>query len=202
MALTDTSIPMASGQLYEWDGADESIRLVSALPAGGGEPAGGASLGAGEDEDARNAVAAEGSRVFFGAEGKLYMRDLASESTLRLDLPEPSCATCGRGAAGAAFQFASADGSRVLFTDTQRLTSDAGAKGSERDLYECVITEAHGEPECELSDLTPRSETGTPRRCRVGCSAPAKTAPTSTSSRTACSKTTVCPYPAPCTGLA
>ena len=80
--------------------------------------------------------------------------------TLRLDLPQPGCpASVCKGKVDAVFQDASVDGSRVWFTDSQRLTATAG----EGDLYECAITlGASGEPVCKLSDLR-----GGERRC--GC---------------------------------
>jgi hypothetical protein len=56
---------------------------------------------------------------------------------------------------GGNFQIASPEGSRVLFTDTNRLTEDAGAKTNEPDLYECEIEIEEGKLTCTLSDLTP-----------------------------------------------
>src|SRR5581483_3204213 len=54
---------------------------------------------------------------------------------------------------GGQFQFASADGSKVFFTDSNRLTSDAGRGGA--DLYECEVVEGAAGVECALHDLTP-----------------------------------------------
>ena len=89
------------------------------------------------------------------------MRDVSAGKTLRLDLPAAGCGTCGTGSPEAVFQLASSDGSRVLFTDVQRLTTDAGAPSGKPDLYECDITESvGGEPECKLTDLTPRNAAG------------------------------------------
>ena len=176
VALTEPPLPenpathKVPPQLYEWNGAEppsRQLRLVSLLPPaeGGGPPAAGAQLGAAAGAeasgDARGAISSDGSRVFWFAGHALYMRDVATEKTLRLDLPEAACATegtCGRGTAAARFQVASSDGSRVLFTDAQRLTAGSGALGA--DLYECKISEFAGEPKCELVDLTPRSATG------------------------------------------
>jgi len=53
------------------------------------------------------------------------------------------------------FQLASRDGSRVLFTDTQRLSKDSGVVPNQADLYECVIVETAGKLGCKLADLTP-----------------------------------------------
>ena len=168
-ALTKTPLPenpathTVPRQLYEWNGAEppsRQLQLVSLLPEGeegGAPPTAGARLGSA----ARGAISGDGSRVFFSTyAGGLYMRDVPGEKTIRLDLPEAGCGTCG-GTAGAGFQFASPDGSRVLFSDGQRLTGDSGASPSKPDLYECVISEATpGAPACALADLTPRGASG------------------------------------------
>ena len=91
--------------------------------------------------------------------------------TVRLDVPEPGASKKASVAAvqfEPEFQVASSDGSKVLFTDTQRLTENAGAETSEPDLYECEIVEANaGELECRLSDLTP-SSAGEPADVQAG----------------------------------
>jgi WD40 repeat protein len=162
----------SKGDLYEWSTARpsaEKLQLVSLLPpnAEGRELPTYGSLGDGED--ARGAISDDGSRVFWAAstvnQGEhLYMRDMTSEKTLQIDLPEPECVAkheCieGRGGGGANFQIASSDGSRVFFTDGQQLTSDSSGGV---DLFECVISEVVGKPKCELSDLTPQSGSGGP----------------------------------------
>ena len=88
------------------------------------------------------------------------MRDTALGKSAQLDLAEESkgkpCNECESG--GGRFELASADGSRVLFTDAHKLTADAGAKSAahpEPDLYECRIVISAGKPSCELTDLTP-----------------------------------------------
>ena len=177
VALTETRLPENSShetpaQLYEWNAADppsKQLQLVSLLPPTkaeeekheGGAPASNASLGGGDNEDARGAISSDGSRVFWNAGSALYMRDVLDAKTLRLDLPQAGCAaegTCGTGTAGATFQLASSEGTKVFFTDAQRLTADSGARGA--DLYECEISESAGGPKCELFDLTPKSTTG------------------------------------------
>ena len=69
----------------------QQLQLVSLLPSGA--PAQEASLG-NEDKDVRNAVSADGSRVFWtglaeNAKGEsfqhLFMRDTASEKTVEVD---------------------------------------------------------------------------------------------------------------------
>ena len=177
VALTETLLPNEHAQLYEWTRAapsSQQLQLVSVLPAdeGGGAPGAGAELGDHNNVDARNAISDGGSRVFFTSNGQLYLRNNATQPqspiengkcvvpsdacTIRLDLPEAGFGAVG--VASATYQFASTDGSRVFFTDSQKLTSDSG---NEQNLYECEIKEAAaGEPECKLSDLTPRGASG------------------------------------------
>ena len=161
VALTKTAIPeeLHEPSLYEWDSPTGTLALVSLLPEGEGEkPVAGAVLGD-ENADARGAVSDDGSRVFWSAVGGLYMSEMAGgeqpTKVLRLDVPAHGCETC-TGEPNARFQIASGDGSRVWFTDTQRLTADAGAKTGDPDLYECRIVE----DACELSDLTPKGAGG------------------------------------------
>ena len=156
VALTSAALA-GTRNLYEWDSgvpSGQQLQLVSVLPEGeGGGAAPEATLGE-DNGGTRNAVSDDGSRVFFSTGGKLYMRDVALEQTVRLD------AGGKHGSAGGLFEFASSDGSLVLFMDTQRLTSDSGAGSFRPDLYECVIVEVAGKVKCELSDLTPASSVG------------------------------------------
>ncbi len=164
-----TKLPVEKG-LYEW--AAGKLQLVSVLPVseGGGAVVG--YLGNLHEKEARaGTISSDGSRVIWAAtvevagksEKHLYMSDTATgeTKTVRLDAPELKClkeGKCGGGAAEPVFQVASSDGSKVLFTDTQRLTENAGAETGEPDLYECEIGETKdGELECTLSDLTPSS---------------------------------------------
>jgi hypothetical protein len=119
----------------------------------------------GESVSARHAVSDDGSRVFFegGSEGLegLLMRDLPAGKTVKLDSPQAGCGACGSG--GGVFQIASADGSRVFFTDEQRLTENAGAEPKKPDLYVCeIVADA-----CQLTDLTPPAG-GEPASVRGG----------------------------------
>jgi hypothetical protein len=117
------------GSLYEWSGG--ALRLVSVRPGGAPAPAGSEpSLGgkmngvSGAAEDGRGAVSVDGSRVVWSeAAGKdqLYLRDVESEETVQI------------GAAGAVFESASSDDSRVFFMQ-------AG------DLYVFEVTSGAGEP--------------------------------------------------------
>jgi hypothetical protein len=148
--------------LYEWSGGQ--LQLVSVL-LGAGEPAVAGALGDLSSANARNAISADGSRIFWtgvGGSGErhLYMRDTKAGATVQVDAaqgaPEPS-------KGDAEFQLASSDGSKVFFTDEERLTaaSTAGGEASHSyDLYVCEIMEAAGKPACRLSDLTVDSNAG------------------------------------------
>jgi hypothetical protein len=135
-----------AGDIYEW--SDGGFRAVSVLPgvSNGETAAGSTSLGAGipGGGDLSRAVSATGSRVVWTASGRLYDREFtgAVPSTVQVD------ASHGPGASGGGiFSTASSDGSRVFFVDSNRLTPDATANGSE-DLYEYDVESE------ELRDLT------------------------------------------------
>jgi hypothetical protein len=169
-----TSTPGDHGGLYLWSAG--SLRLLSALPGGAPAP-GNVVIGTQElhGQDARNAVVADGSRVIWseaGGNSHLYLRYNAGEEqsqvaagdcaepqlacTIQLDAVQPGA---GAGGPQPRFQFASADGSRVFFTDTQRLTADSGGSEGHPDLYLCrIVVAPGGDLECALEDLTP--ETG------------------------------------------
>ncbi len=165
VALTATPAGEGGG-LYEWSAG--RLSLVSVLPASEakqpGEAAGTVNLGYG-DKAARHAVSDDGSRVIWEAQSNgephLYMTDTVTGKSVRLDVPQPGASGLGR--VEPVFQTAAGDGSKVYFTDTQRLTENAGAEvgseGRKRDLYECemVAEPVTGELKCELSDLTPLS---------------------------------------------
>jgi hypothetical protein len=149
VALAPGAVP---GELFEWAAGTARLSPVSVMPGPAREANAGA-LGNGNDT-ARGAISSDGSRVFWeSSSDDLYLRDTTSEQTLQLD-QSAGCGECTSGP-GAGFQFANSDGSRVFFTDTQRLTEHSGADAEKQDLYECQITEVAGGPECQLSDLTP-----------------------------------------------
>ncbi len=143
--------------LYLW--VDGTVRLVSFLPSGApvrGDLAGATQHRTAEHEAGGtvtgmapiiNAVSADGERVFFYAGGNLYLRENAGQPptaagpcseeergracTLQVD------ASRGAGnSGGGVFQYASADGSRVFFTDESRLTFPSSAATGKPDLYE------------------------------------------------------------------
>jgi hypothetical protein len=151
--------------LYEWSAGKAAGEQLQ--PFGGGATHLGLETAEGGVGDAaRNAVSSDGSRVFSSTGGHLSVSDPFTHKELVVDTPEVKCLgeeTCGKGAVDAEFQGASSDGSRVLFTDTQKLTPEGGvypeprtAAASAADLYECVIVEVAGELKCGgLVDLTP-----------------------------------------------
>ena len=174
--------PIPTRALYEWRAGapvHERLSLISVLPANAkGEeiPVAGSSFLGFESTVLHGAVSKGGSRVFWGSsEGNLYVRDVARSETLELDLPEAGCGECESG--GGRFQFASADGSRVFFTDYGKLTSDSGVSHENEhdaaDLYECeLVVPPGGHLECKLQDLTPKPASGEPAKVQgvVGAS--------------------------------
>jgi hypothetical protein len=152
-ALTPGTENTERGLLYAWHAG--ALAPVSVLP--NGEIANlhfQSFLGAG-DENMRNAVSADGRRFIWGAEpttGHLYVTDLGAEHSRTVDaaqgIAEPEE---GR----ARFQIADVTGSRVLFTDGERLTPNAQAAGnSAPDLYEAVVSESAGVLQSTLTDVT------------------------------------------------
>ncbi len=150
-------------ELYEWSAG--SLQQVSVLPSGTlpHQPVLGLATQNGHEAgfDYRNAISNDGSRVFWsaveaepvgGGIGHLYVRQTVKGETLQLDVPEAGLAQLAQGEAR--FQIASADGSRVFFTDPQRLTGDSTARPGSPDLYECTLTEVAGKLKCALTDLT------------------------------------------------
>jgi hypothetical protein len=138
--------------LYEWYGGQ--LRLVNILP--------GAEEGNGELQLAygnkRHVISDNGERVILenggGGGGALYMRDVAKNETIPLNMVESGCGACGGGGGeGAQYMTASSDGSRIFFLDGSKLTSSSS--GESTALYECDVVEVEGKPRCDLSDLTP-----------------------------------------------
>ncbi len=152
-----------AGALYEYSGGH--VYPVSVL-ANGTVEGGGPLLGSGEHSQ-RGAVSEDGSRVAWSEAlgGKhLYVWDRASGKSVQVDTVQKETGVAGgEGGVDPVFQFATADGSKVFFTDTQRLTANANEKET-ADLYECdVEVEGEGEeskPKCALRDLTPKTGSG------------------------------------------
>jgi hypothetical protein len=146
----------SSGQqsLYEW--ADGELTLVSVLPNGHAAAEEEEDAKAGQnDAQVRNAVSSDGSRVVFETDGRegrrLYMRDIARGETVQLDAPS---GVKSGGTGQAIYQDASADGSRVFFTDAARLTAASTARNEKPDLYACDISVVAEHLSCALEDLT------------------------------------------------
>ena len=148
--------PGSGPGLYEWSGG--SLQFVSVLPGG----AAGQQPELGYFHVPANAISSDGSRVIWTTpeenshRGHLYMRDTVTGETVRLDAAQGVSEPAGVGTAQ--FQSASSDGSRVFFTDKQRLTADSTAEPSpafpKADLYECEVLQEGEKLACNLKDLT------------------------------------------------
>ena len=149
--------PSSSRGVYEWSGGQ--LQFASVLPSK--KPAPSAELGF-YSAVLAHAISNDGSRIIWTNKedsatrtGHLYLRDTVSGETIQLDAakgsPEPE-------KGNAEFQTASSDGSRIFFTDKQRLTSESTAEPGQGtgkpDLYECHVTETAGKLSCALQDLT------------------------------------------------
>jgi NHL repeat len=154
-AVALTEAPSGPG-LYEW--AAGRLQFVSLLPTGA--LAVEAELGF-DGHVLAHAISSDGSRIIWTSKeentgaGHLYMRDTATGASIQLDAaqgsPEPEKGS-------AQFQTASSDGSKVFFTDKQRLTVDSTAEPAQgagkADLYECEMAAEAGKLVCHLKDLT------------------------------------------------
>jgi hypothetical protein len=179
-----SSILGDKGGLYEYSAEAppvEALRPVGVPPAGGA-PYAGADLGT---AGTQGVVSADGSRVFFGYSGHLYARINATEEQSQVSgsavdgsqCTEPAKACTIQldalqggvgGGSGAAFQFATPDGSRAFFTDDGRLTVDSTAQPGKSDLYEYDLARPLGQ---RLADLTvSASEPAAVRYSVVGAS--------------------------------
>jgi len=144
--------------LYLW--VNGALRLVSFLPDG--SPVHGDLAGATQHLDATtgttggtftgtapitNAVSSDGERIFFYAGGNLYLRKNAGRpptapGSCSQAEPERACTlqidiSHGAGnSGGGIFQYASADGRRVFFTDESQLTFPSSAAAGKPALYE------------------------------------------------------------------
>ena len=146
------------GALYEWSGGVD--RLVSVLPDGKAV-SGAVANSADGTATYTHAVSASGETVFFYAEGGLYARlhagsEPAAGGVCSAGEPDAACTVqvdaAQSGAKGPSgngvFMDASEDGSRVFFTDENRLTTDATALSERPDLYEYDLQKK------SLTDLT------------------------------------------------
>jgi hypothetical protein len=149
-ALPPVTTPQAGSNLYEW--SDGTLQPINILPGNTNisETApGGALLGTGFNEG--QTISSDGSQVVWSQPGteSLFVREkIGTEqaATVQVDASRGGSGPSG----GGEFRTASADGSRIFFTDRNRLTPDstAGGNGSHQDLY---MFDVAGR---QLSDLT------------------------------------------------
>ncbi len=158
--------------LYEWVGLDQlghdlPLKEVSVLPGPAKTLLGpqDAFLGGPEGVDIRGAISSDGSRIFWTAKGEdglpegdhLFVRDTDTDETLQLDTFHGVAEQAS--SAEAIFQMANASGSKVFFTDTQRLTPTSRALPGAPDLYVAELQggSAPGNSlQVTLKDLTPQ----------------------------------------------
>jgi DNA-binding beta-propeller fold protein YncE len=166
--------------IYEWNAglpAAEQLKIVDVLPNNEvAESAPDLGLGAeveNQTTNARNAISANGTRMFWTKTAALYMRDTTAGQTINVSEPEAAVAAADVEHAfsqNAKFQFADKEGTRVFFTDPEPLTALAMLKdeatGSQNtpsaDLYACDVVEdveEAGKLKCRLKDLTVDSST-------------------------------------------
>jgi NHL repeat len=142
--------------LWEWTGG--VLTPVSFLP--GGKPTeaqvflgAGTPVGDAVGRMTATAVSHDGNRVEWYEEKNphLYTRDISAEQTLQVDEPEKGLTP--KQETPATFQTASADGSKIFFTDDERLTSNSEApeNGKEPDLY---VFEPEKEAGHRVTDLS------------------------------------------------
>jgi hypothetical protein len=128
-------------RLYEWENG--TLRSVGFVPGPNGEVA--VHAIAGTEENHANVVSAGGSRVFFKAEGEIFVREHGATH----DLSASETSTPDN---GTTYQYASKDGSRVFFTANAGLTDESVTEGE--DLYEYDLEEKR------LTDLSVDHEVG------------------------------------------
>jgi hypothetical protein len=167
-ALTEQAAqdPPSREQNYLYESVEGQPRLVNVLPDG--TLATNATFGSisytndleVNQPDFSHVISEDGSRVFWSSlttEGgpeapndraeALYVRENGT-TTVQID------ASQGPGVSGGGrFWTASPSGSRVLFTDESKLTTNSTAEPGEPDLYLCELPEGQGQP-CKLTDLT------------------------------------------------
>jgi WD40-like Beta Propeller Repeat len=129
--------------VYEWRAGKTT--LAGILPDGSAAPSG-ASLAGGEPF--QHSFSEDGQKIFFvsNADGSIYVRENGSATSL-VNVSERAVPDAYQ---RPAFQAATADGSQVLFTDSQKLTEDSTADGASAssDLYQYDVATHH------VTDLT------------------------------------------------
>jgi hypothetical protein len=136
--------------LYRWH--EGTLQLASILPNRHSVASSGVDTVLGENYLKRDAVSEDGTRLVFSTGVHIYLRDTALAKTVQLDTPEPGAA--GGTEEKTQFEDMSADGSKVFFTDTGRLTTNSDASRSHSDLYMCEIVVQGEALTCALKDLS------------------------------------------------
>jgi DNA-binding beta-propeller fold protein YncE len=160
---TNSPANSAASGLYEWGGPEREQKLsfVSELPEGRRLSAEEAGLGGDITQlggaDTRHAISSDGSLVFWEEKTglhHLYVRETTLGRTLQIDTVNPGeqPEEALEDPIDPNFQVASADGSKVFFTDTQRLTSESKAVQGSPDLYVFELNPPAGKP--HVTDLT------------------------------------------------
>jgi hypothetical protein len=146
--LLRSPVPLTSqagelSSLYEWTASApvaSRLQLVSVLPGSPATPATHAFPPTTYLSQAvRHAISEDGSRVVWvSGQGKvgeeeLFSRDMATGETVKLNKPEEGVVSEAK---VPEFSIASPDGTKVFFTDEQRLTANSTASRTRPDLYE------------------------------------------------------------------
>jgi hypothetical protein len=178
-ALTPDAVDGGETENNLYDSVDGQPYLVNILPDGKAQPNAifGAPIEAGESfftrqtrnpPDFSHAISSDGTRIFWTDlnTGDLYVRENDTQPQSSVDdeghctIKTDGCtvevdATQGPGSSGGGrFWTATSDGSKVLFTDPNRLTVDSTAGPEEPDLYEYDLESGR------LTDLTVDSNAG------------------------------------------
>ncbi len=146
--LTEDSPSTPTPRTYEWD--QGQLRLVGYVPSGsdtscGGSnppcvaadasiPGQGTGSGTGGSNRPVNVISDDGRRVFFSADGNVYMRtdhtmtDQLNVSERNACIADPP--SCAGEAQSATYWGASTDGSRVFFTTGQQLTDEPAGESN------------------------------------------------------------------------
>jgi WD40-like Beta Propeller Repeat len=146
--VLESEVPLVdggSGGLYEWSAGkppSEQLQQLGVLP----KSEGGAVVGAGDPSTRFHELSSDGS-VFFDYGGHLYLQDVAKDESFLLDVAQPGITPPAQDEA--TFLYASSDGSKVIFSDPQQLTSTPGGG-----VYECQIAEGAAGPTCASLQLT------------------------------------------------
>jgi NHL repeat len=175
--IAEPAVAATIPELYERSGGH--FTLVSTLPEGKGPATGGVDAGSLQSNiGVRHALSDDGSRVVWAnkpsQEAVTHVYDstvepgVADAKTTQIDVPEAGLTPTIL--AQPLFQTASSNGSRVFFTDDQRLTSNASSPNKENprslaskdaevtgDLYVYEPEKPAGE---QLTDLTPDTNPG------------------------------------------